>query len=373
MSDVEKTEDPVLTDAHKAWLLLNYAAEGMTLTKMTQHVSGNPKGKGVDKWGRAIRTFLGNQGLQYETSTNEKIGELDLTADQEEYIKGALDRGDRDWLEMARTLFANPKLTRLHRESRAVYKYVQIVAPTAIPSAEETCEDEYRAPTTIKQLIHIVNKHVPSQRKDGAPVYQDGALKPQDEKNLTILLGRMRNIRIRSVMNLYKHKIDRDTFESTFIGMVHDQPDLLRHEEEQFISLAAEYVVCSQIDRNIQLLDQKLNEGLDNASSESYVKLSMSLVEALNSARERQDKSKERIKKLTTELTGSRKDKLKNKIEANANVLRLVEAWMTEEGRMRDLELAERQKDAERNQLQRLRTMDDVMALIGGVTEDELY
>jgi len=55
----------------------------------------------------------------------------------------------------------------------------------------------------------------------------------------------------------------RKIYESTFIGMTWDKPDLLREEVEQYIGLAAEIVQTAQIDRHIQRLDTEIENALE--------------------------------------------------------------------------------------------------------------
>ena len=364
----EDDKDYTLTDDQVAYVMLNYAKK--SLIEMTQYISKDPKADGRDKVGRAIRTLLKNKGLEYETTKFRKVGDLELTEEQMEFLKNNI--GTLKTLEACRILFKNDKLSPLSREFRAVYKFVDKITPGVTRREDAPVEGEYKAPTSIFKVMQIVNKFVPNSKKENEPIYKSGdRLTAQDEKNLRSLLSYMQLTRYILKSNSYSKQVDRDIFESTFIGMTYDKSDLQREEIEQYISLSSEIVTTEQIDRHIQVLDQQVDDILSGNSPEG-AKLSMSLVEAINAARERLDKSKERQKKLIAELTGSRAERIKGKIEANATVLNLVEAWMDEKKRLQLLELAIKQKKAEREQCDELANMESVVALISGITKNEV-
>jgi hypothetical protein len=112
-------------------------------------------------------------------------------------------------------------------------------------------------------------------------------------------------------------------------------------------------------------------EGILNGSNMESKKLSMTLIELVNGAREKLDKSKERQRKLLDELTESRSVRIKNKMAQNASVLNLVEAWKMESSRKELIELAELEKKSEEDEINRLSSLDRVVALIAGISKNE--
>lgn len=360
------SEEKELTDDQKAYIVLNY--DKKSLIELTRYVTGDPKADGRHKMGKVIASFLATKGLEYQTTKFKKSEDIVLTEEQELFLQQNIS--SMKPIEAAKILFKNDKLTQLNKETIAVRKFMEKITPGITRREDLPVEGDYKAPTTIYKTMQIVNKYVPNQRKENEPLYKSGdKLTAQDIKNLTALLSYMSIPRFGFVANSYQKLIDREVFESTFVGMTYDKSDLLREEIEQYMSLSSEIVTTSQIDRQIQFLDQQM-ENIMN--SEDGAKVSMSLIEAIHAARERQDKSKERQKKLISELTGSRAERMKGRIEANASILNLVDAWRDESKRKKLLELAQKQKKAEREDCEALANMEAVVSLIAGITMNEV-
>jgi len=365
----EEDENPgsfELSESNKAYILLNY--DKKSLKELTQYVSGDPKANGQTIIGRAIREFLKTKGLEYETTKFKKSDDIILTEEQEEFLRQNIS--SMKTLEATRVLFKNDKLSPLSKEFKSVYKFLDKITPGITKREDAPVDGEYKTPTSIYKVMQTVNKYVSNQRKENEPLYKSAEkLQAQDVKNLTALLSYMKIPRFGFVADQYQKQMDREVFESTFVGMTYDKPDLLREEVEQYISLSSEIVTTAQIDRQIQFLDQQMENTMNSADG---AKVSMSLIEAINAARERQDKSKERQKKLISELTGSRAERMKGRIDANASILNLVDAWKDEEKRKKLLELARLQKQNERKEVDQLADMESVLCLIAGVTKDEI-
>ena len=56
------------------------------LTRLTQMVSGDETLDGRSKIGRAIRKFMVAQGLDYATSTHQKVDDVVLTEQEKEFL-----------------------------------------------------------------------------------------------------------------------------------------------------------------------------------------------------------------------------------------------------------------------------------------------
>lgn len=96
------------------------------------------------------------------------------------------------------------------------------------------------------------------------------------------------------------------------------------------------------------------------------------MVELINAARGKWEASKERQKKLLAELTESRSIRLKNRLDQNASILNLVEAFQKEQTRKELLEIAEMEKKADIEETNKLANMDQVVALIAGMSIKDL-
>ena len=71
-------------------------------------------------------------------------------------------------------------------------------------------------------------------------------------------------------------------------------------------------------------------------------------------------------------LKEKRSDRLKKQIADNASILNLVEMWKEEESRKKMIQLAEMRKEAVKDEITKLGTMDEVKARIMGISEDEV-
>ena len=366
----KKDDDFVLTDSQKAFLLLKWNEE-IDLIELVREVTKDPKADGRHKAGRAIRDFFLDNGKKIKTTKYEAKGPIELTDEQKEYIRNNMK--DQKPLQIARSLFNNDKLFPLNSESKAVLAYIKEIEPNFIKQEDDIVDsDEYESPKSIYDLIPIVNKYVLNPKKENEGMYNPNRLSAQDERNLRALLSYVNLPQFVQLANRYERKLDRELYVSTFIGMTHDKPDLLREEITQYISLASEIVTTAQIDRHIQSLDREVEDALSGSNNDKK-KLSMTMVELINSARDKQDKSKERQKKLIGELIGSRAKRQENKIVANATVLNLVEAWQNDvEARRRMIQLAIEQKNAEKEEVKKIMDMESVVALVAGVTIEEL-
>lgn len=360
-------ELPVLTDGHKATLLLQ--GTKMDLAALARLISGDPSLDGRSLWARAIREFLVENDIKVRTTEKEKMATLILTQEQTDFIDANMEK--MKTLELVRLLFKSESLTPLSREFRAVYSYIGQKNKHLIKMEDEpVAEDDYEVPKTIFTLIRRVNKHVPNPKDPTTSLYPLDVklLGTVEEKCLRMLLGYVSMPRFSQQMNTYKRQMDRDLFESTFLGMTYDKPDLTREEQEQFMNLAAEIVQTMQIDRQIQKLEQEMDESM---SGESDRKLTMTMVELVNSLREKFDKSKERQKKLFDTLAGSRSDRIKKRVTENASILNLVDAWRDDIKRNEMIRLALLQKQAEEKDINRMTSMEDVLLIVAGMSKSE--
>jgi hypothetical protein len=97
----------------------------------------------------------------------------------------------------------------------------------------------------------------------------------------------------------------------------------------------------------------------------------MSLVEAINTAQNEYNQCVNRQHKLLGDLKQKRSDKLSKKIDNNASILNLVEAWKDQETRKQMIELANRQRGSLENEIEKLADMDDLKCRILGISKDE--
>jgi len=356
-----------LSDEQKDFILMNW--DKMDLIQLTRKISNNPEADGRDKIGRAVREFIASKGLEIKTTKFQKKGEIILSKDQVEFVLNNIDK--MKLLELTRLLFKVATLAPLSREYRAVYAYAKTLDKVnIIKEEEEPADEEYDSPKSIYKVVHRVNRFVQNPKDENALLFNTDPkqLSTSETKQLRALLGNMNLLRFVHQMKRYTKAMDRELFESSFIGMTWDKPDLLREEVEQYISLSGEIVQTAQLDRNIQKMDDAIDEAW---SGDSDKKISMTMIENINSLREKLNKSKDEQRKLIANLSGSRSERLKKKVEANASILNLVEAFQNEKKRLEMIELAEMQKKAEEEDIGKLSSMEDIVAIIAGLSKDE--
>ena len=263
-------------------------------------------------------------------------------------------------LDIAKVIFKNDELGPLNQETRVLTEYIK--ANIDDSAGEENISQEYKVPTTFNLMLSRINKYI------AEPIDKDKITNLQ-KKEITSALGYVSTYRFIHQINRYISQNDRDLLESTFIRYVHDKPDLSQEEVDQFILLSTEVVIASNIQDRVERLRVMLDDVADDTDGR---RISMALVESINTAQTEYNQSVNRQQKLLSDLKEKRSDKLKKRIQENASILNLVEMWKEEESRTKMIKLAELRKQAVREEADRLGTLDEVKARILGLTEDEL-
>jgi hypothetical protein len=356
-----------LNEFQKDFIKKNW--DKLNLKELVIKVTSDPKQTGLTKEGRAIKQYILSldPNAKIKTTKYEAKNEIiELDENQKLFIKNNLNK--MRWVEMAQMIFSEPSITPLHKEAIAVHDYVNTLDPKAIADDEKRPEDiEYKPPGTINTLVSRVNKY---RRK-----YKDGKvsgldrdnLKPYEQKNLQALMGYLDTDRFIQQASKYIRIQDRELFESSFIRFCYDKYDLLEEEVDNYISLCAETVTISQIEKTIQLLEIKTEEML---KSDDKQKFSQNFVEMIDAQRERLNQSKKAYQALMDKLVGARSKRMEDRMTQNATILNLVEAVKSEEKRIQLLKIAEKQKLLEEGEVDQLSSMDHVVALIAGVTKE---
>jgi len=367
-----KTKDIVLTEEQKEFVLANW--DKIPLIELAQQTFNNPEINGHFAEARAIKQLIAEHAgadevkAKLKTTKFVKADEVVLTEEQKLFVRNNMFHTKP--LECTKVLFKDQSLTPLSLEFRAVSKYYEHVNPNIIPPEEKLAGEDYKPPTSIARLIPRVNRHVTKNRKDGKLIDPDNPTK-EELRHLTTLLDQLQVFQSVYQGRQYKLFDDIELYEGNLIRFLYGKTDVEEEELNEYISLCAEIVSIAQIERTIQALDFQLQAMLDGSSEEK--KLSMTFVETINGQREKLNQSKVRREKLTAALSGARSDRVANRVSQNASILNLVEAWRNEEKRKELIELAELEKKADENEVDRLSSLDAVTALIAGVTKKEGY
>ncbi len=316
---------------------------------------------GRSKYGRAVKGILIEKGLQAHASHQYQPKEkIKLSDENREFI----DNNYRmmSFVEIARLLFDDPNLSNLSPEARAVQDYIQSLNPEEGFQAGEIPQEEYKPPKTLERAISKVNKYI-LEGIDRSKVTAS------DKKNCETLIRYLHTFRFLHHMNHLSTNVDRELYESSFIRYTHDKPDLTQEEVDQYIVLSGETVIASNIQRRVEHLQGLLDDAANDTEGR---RISMALVESINTAQNEYHQSVNRQHKLLDDLKQKRSHRLKNQLEENASILNLVEVWREEEGRKKMIALAEKRKEAIAEEIQNISSMDEIKARVLGLTEEEV-
>lgn len=321
---------------------------------------------GRSKYGKCVKAFLASQDMKAKAS-HEYQGrdDVSLSDEMKEYI---VNNGHAmSDLDVAKIIFDDNTLTNLHKETRLVSGYRQsqgIEQSLLVPSQtnDVPSQAEYKPPRTINLIISRVNKYV----LDGI---DKDKLTARQRKEIESLIGYLHTYRFLHQINGYDSQVDRDLFESSFIRYTYDKADLTQEEVDQYIVLASEVVIASNIQRRVEHLQGLLDDAANDTEGR---RISMSLVEAIGKAQNDYHQSVGRQNKLLSDLKEKRSDRLKNQIKENASIINLVQMWKEEESRKKLIQLAELRKQVVKEEVKNISSMDEVKARILGISEDEV-
>jgi hypothetical protein len=355
---------PELTDAQKAYIEKNWDQD---LRALTQAVFPDKPITLRHIECRAVRQHIGTLGKQVAMPVTDHKAALMtvLTQEHKDYIgQNYMDANSP--LELAKTIFQNPRLIEVSRECRAVNAYINQIDPT-YKKDDDLAEDiEYKPPSSMLQLMHRVNKYA---QMDGKTLSAE-RLSEQNKRQLEALLGYMKAPLFKSEADKYIKKTDREVFESTFIANCWDKPDLSNEHVIQFIFLSGLIVKQNVCDRQLQKVEHLIAEKLDGDLTNG--RLSKNEVDMVNQLREKTMDILKQVGTLIKTLTGQRADMIKEKVLGSASMHPLVEAWKRQEDRRRIIKLANKPREDLKKEVERLSSMDSLRAELFGLDKDDI-
>jgi len=364
-----KEAKTAITESSKVFILANF--DKMNLDELAKRVFNDRGATGQTYEGRAIKEVLienfGKDAVNTTMKTTKFVaaGDFELTDEHKQFIEK--NANSMRPLECTRTLFNDITLSQLSKEARAVIRYMKELGPNIV-MPEDDCSEEYTPVTSVARLVVRVNKYLQKNSDPLKSFLDPKELKQADIRNLNALLGYMRNYRLLYQIAQYKNSLDRDLFESTYIEFLYNKPDCLEEDIHNYISLCSEIVAIAQIERTIQLINEKYNEILNGTSDE---KMSVTLAETLDKMRQRQKDAKDKYAKLMGMLVEDRS----KRVEARANgatLYNMVNLWKQKETREKMLDRADdRNKEIEK-EVERLSTLDQLKAEIYGLDANSI-
>ena len=316
---------------------------------------------GRSKEGRAVKEFLASNDLKARASHEYKPKEkIELDDEQKEFINNTASM--MNCVEMARVVFKNEELSNLHQETRTVNDYVDTLEGVTVRPEEEEDIEDFKPPRTFYTMLNRINKYV----YEGI---DKDKITNQQNREIEALIRYVNTYRFGHQMNRYTTTSDRELYESSFVRYTYNKADLTQEEVDQFIVLSAEVVIASNIQQRVGHLQRLLDDVAEDTEGR---RISMALVDAINTAQTEYNQSVTRQQKLLNDLKEKRSDRLKNQIRDNASILNLVEMWKSEESRQKMIKLAQLRKKSLHEEKDNLGNMDEMKARIMGLTDEEI-
>ena len=347
-----------LTEEQKS-LIVDKKSGISDLTELTNIVfPGQGDLDGRTKEGRAVRAFLLENEIEYETKHVYPKEDIPLTDDQVEFIVNSA-RDGMDSFQIASILFADVHVKRGGREFMTVHNRLEVVSPDYVHISEDSITKKYSPPKAISKLLKKINDYC-------AKSMDESKLNIIEKKGVESLGGFLSSPRFIQIINNYDSSEDRHLFEAEFVRATWDKPDLTSDEINLYINVCMDYIHL----KNIQGAINKLNRMFDDA--EDQQDLTVRLAELLKTKSEEYNQCEKRMESLIQKLQGDRSKRISSKHRENASILSLVQLFQEEEERKIMLMLAEMQKKIARKEADNLESMPEWKARVLGISKRDV-
>lgn len=326
-----------------------------------------PDASGRSKHGIVVKSYLATLNIKaFGSHVYLPPKTITLTDQQKEYIANNAKDGP---MKIARDIFNNQALTNLNMEARAVLEFYQTLPPQAVNEFEvqEVPNGMYKPARTLNSVIWKINSYF----KDASGALDKDKLTHKQLKALEALIGYINTYRFIYQINMFETESDRKLFESTFLRHTYDKADLTQEEVDQYIMVATETVNMTKAWERKEKL-QRLMEELSERSEDDKFNATMRLVEAIGKAESAYDDCQSRVNDLLDSLKVKRSKRLEQKIQENASILNLVEAWKAQETRDQIIKVVEQQRENLEKEIQRLDSMEEIKCRILGIGREEV-
>lgn len=353
----ERKKDLTLDDKQKEKVRAGFK-KSPDLKYLTEVAWGKKGLDGRSKEGKAVRQFLIDEGLNYDTAFVPKLKQIDLTDEQKEFLlSDSIETGMKP-LEVARLTFSDPSIVSLSLQHRTVQRFLEKHRPDIINKNDLETSDEWKPPLTLSSTINRVSKWTSND-------LTEERMSVRDKKGCEALFKNLKSIRFISIINNYSLLSDRELFESEFIRATWDKPDLTNDELNLYITVCSNYVRIKHVQKRLDNINRYVQE-----SEEPDVH--MRVTEQLKTTSEELNQIEKRIESLINKLNGDRAKRLAEKGSQNVSILALVEAWQTYEERERMVMKAQMENKLLEDEAGRLESMDQLKARILGISKEEL-
>lgn len=312
---------------------------------------------GRSKEGRAVRAFLAQNKINYETRHLEPKEIIVLNQEQKEFTTQSIKDG-MNCAQIATILFPEVRVTKASKEYLAVFQFVDASDEIKVPSIEDAVHKKYSPPKAESKIIKKINDCCQKN-------INENKLSMMERKSTEALGNFLASPRFIQVINNYDSSEDRDLFEAEFVRATWDKPDLSNDEINLYINVCMDYIHL----KNIQGAINKLNRMFDDA--EDQQDLTVRLAELLKTKSEEYNQCEKRMESLIQKLQGDRSKRVSSQHRQNASILSLVQLFQEEEERKVMIKIAQLQKKAAKDEADRLESMPDWKARVLGISKED--
>lgn len=368
-----------LTEEQKAYVRANW--DKVPLKELTQGAFQNESLNGHNTEAKSIKSYIASltvEGKEIPTIKTTKYvprGKVELTQEQIDSVVNMLNSPNPPKLnELVRMLFPDILVVKpTSLEYKTVFAFVKEYNEAALDMWDEPTESpDYKAPNSIMAMVGRVNEYVSNPLDPGKKAYKGDALKPFEYKSLYALMGFLKSVSFRYQAQQYGKKMERTLFESHFITLTHDKPDLTSADQNLYIQASAAKVKIAQTERRLQKVIQQMDEQMETTDEKGRAAISMNMVELVNGTQEKLDKCVKEYQSLVKTLESTRAEREDLKTRRSESVLPLLEAWQKDEDARKGLiKQGQAEHEADEKEFERLSTFDSVVALIAGQSRNE--
>jgi len=209
-------------------------------------------------------------------------------------------------------------------------------------------------PVNLSEVIGKINRHTDK-------LFALGKMNMHEKKCAEILKIFMTSPRFVQTINQYSKKDDRELFEAEFVRTTWDKPDLTVDEVNLYINVCIDFINLKNITKHMEKLNILFEE------SEDQDEFTIRLAELLKVKSKEYDECEKRMESLIKKLNGDRSKRMEARVQENASILSLVEAFRDEKEREVMLEQARMKRLAIEQEADRLESVSETKARIMGV------
>ena len=346
-----------LTNSQKDFLRENHH-KIPNLLELTRALFTNDDIDGRSKEGRAVRKFLIEENLDFQTTQHARVEEVSLSIEQKEFCM-EYGREGMNAYQIAALLFPEDNITPLSKETLVVTEYLNDHGPEGQLAGPDGYTFKYISPTTSTVIVNKINEATGTG-------WLPNKLSLLQRDSVDALRRFLSSPRFVQTISAYLDSSDRTLFEAEFLRATHDKPDLTTDELNLYINVCIDYINLKHIQKAMNKLDKMFDE------AESQQEMTVRLAELLKTKSDEYNQCEKRMESLIQKLQGDRSKRINAARDNVASILALVQTFQDEEERKRMVMIAEMQKEAVKEEINRLESMPEWKARILGIGKTDV-